>query len=188
MKRLYFIASAVFISAVSVYIATQWYDKKSAKKQTVSSVITPDFIAEHLKSTIYNEQGIISHEINAARMEHYTKLTVTHFEQPRYTLYPKNKNSAWLISAKEGMLNKNNRIRLEHMVLLKATDTNSMIQEVHGKYFELDLNTNIISSNQAIEIQGKDFTIQGSGLIVDLNTTQMTLTDHVQTIYKKNPS
>jgi len=26
----------------------------------------------------------------------------------------------------------------------------------------------------------------GSGLIVDLNTKQMTLTEHIQTIYKKN--
>jgi lipopolysaccharide export system protein LptC len=28
----------------------------------------------------------------------------------------------------------------------------------------------------------------GSGLIIDLNTKQMTLTEHVRTIYKKNNS
>ena len=60
-----------------------------------------------------------------------------------------------------------------------------MIQEVHGKNLEMDLKTNIISSEQTILILGKGFTMYGSGLIVDLNTTQMTLTEHVQTIYKK---
>jgi lipopolysaccharide export system protein LptC len=35
-------------------------------------------------------------------------------------------------------------------------------------------------------VVGKDFTMYGSGLIIDLNTKQMTLTQHERTIYKKN--
>ena len=119
-------------------------------------------------------------------MEHYSKLALTNFELPKYTLYPKDKSPQWYINAKEGVLNHNNRVRLNNRVLVTATDENSMIKEVHGKYFELDLNTNIISSDQTIVIQGNDFTMYGSGLIVDLNTTQMTMTEHVQTVYKKN--
>lgn len=69
-----------------------------------------------------------------------------------------------------------------------ATSPDSLIQEINCKYLELDLNTNIISSDQTILIQGKDFTMYGSGLIIDLNTKQMTLTEHVQTIYKKTLS
>jgi lipopolysaccharide export system protein LptC len=75
-------------------------------------------------------------------------------------------------------------VKLEDRVSLKATDTDSLIQEIHGKYLELDLNTNIISSEQTIYIKGKEFTMYGSGLIVDLNTKQMTLKQHVQTTYK----
>ena len=77
---------------------------------------------------------------------------------------------------------------LKNRVRLTATEPGSLIQEIHCKYLELDLNTNIISSDQTILIQGKDFTMYGSGLIIDLNTKQMTLTEHVQTIYKKATS
>ena len=188
MKRLYFIASFVFIFAIFTYGIMQWQAKKSLKQTSISSEIMPDFIAEQLESRIYNKKGTLSHIIHADRMEHYTELAVTYFEQPKYTLYPKNKQAAWHISAKEGILNQNNRVRLENRVLLKSSDTDSLIQEVHGKYIELDLTTNIISSDQTIMIQGKDFTMYGSGLIVDLNTTQMTMTEHVQTVYKKNSS
>jgi lipopolysaccharide export system protein LptC len=76
-------------------------------------------------------------------------------------------------------------VKLKNRVRLIATDEESLIQEVHGKNLEMDLKTNIISSEQTILILGKGFTMYGSGLIVDLNTTQMTLTEHVQTIYKK---
>ena len=114
-------------------------------------------------------------------------------------LYPKNdtqsekssakkKNYPWKLSAKEATLYKNNRVILNHRVHLTATDENSLIQEIHCKYLELDLNTNIISSDQTVMVQGKDFIMYGSGLIIDLNTKQMTLTEHVRTTYKKNNS
>ena len=99
---------------------------------------------------------------------------------------PENNEAPWKVSAKEGTLYNNNRVILESRVLLSATNPDSLIQNIHGKYLELDLTTNILSSEQAILVQGKGFTMYGSGLIVDLNTTQMTLTEHVQTIYKKN--
>ena len=166
----------------------KWQEKKITKQENINTEILPDFVAEQLQTNIYNAQGKLSHTIQADRMEHYTELGVTHFERPEYTLYPKNDSAAWKVSAKEGILSHNNRVRLENRVRLTATDSNSMLQEVHGKYFELNLNSNIISSDQTIMIQGKGFTMYGSGLIVDLNTTQMTMTEHVQTVYKKNPS
>jgi lipopolysaccharide export system protein LptC len=98
------------------------------------------------------------------------------------------KNYPWKLSAKEATLYKNNRVILNHRVHLRSTDESSLIQEIHCKYLELDLNTNIISSDQTVMVQGKDFTMYGSGLIIDLNTKQMTLTEHVRTIYKKNNS
>ena len=49
---------------------------------------------------------------------------------------------------------------------------------------KIDLNTNIISSEKKIEIKGIDFTMYGTGLIVDLNTKQVTLTKHEQTIFQ----
>jgi lipopolysaccharide export system protein LptC len=193
------------------YGIIEWRKSQIKPGENIESELTPDFIAEALKTDIYTESGQLSHTIIADRMEHYAKLEVTNFELPYYTLYPKNHSAKtpssknlsdekpsnylepnssppWNLSAKEATLYKNNRVILNHRVHLAATDKNSLIQEIHCKYLELDLNTNIISSDQTVMIQGKDFTTYGAGLIIDLNTKQMTLTEHVRTISKKNNS
>ena len=169
-----------------MYSTIQWRSGQIKSPTDINQQLEPDFIAETLASSIYNNQGKLSHVINAQRMEHYTDLEFTHFEYPQYTLFPKNSNQAWKISSHEATLYNNNRVILETRVRLVSTEKNSLIQEINCKYLELDLNSNIISSDQAVIIQGQDFIMYGSGLIVDLNTRQMTLTEHIQTIYKKN--
>jgi len=214
MNRLNTFALLVLLLGAMGYGIIEWRSSQTIATAAVDNELTPDFIAEALKSNVYTEAGSLSHAIVADRMEHYAELEVTHFELPHYTLFPKksrdkntksnttsnianninNKvtlektNYPWQLSAKEATLYKNNRVILNHRVHLKATDRSSLIQEIHCKYLELDLNTNIISSDQTVRIQGKNFTIYGSGLIIDLNTKQMTLTEHSRTIYKRNNS
>ena len=186
MTRLYGLALMVILFAILTYGVVQWRLSNQPQEEAIDTNLTPDFIAETLNTDIYSKSGKLSYAIDAARMEHYADLEVTYFENPKYTLYPKNNEAPWKVSAKEGTLYNNNRVILENRVLLTATNEDSLIQNIHGKYLELDLTTNILSSEQAILVQGKGFTMYGSGLIVDLNTTQMTLTEHVQTIYKKS--
>ena len=204
MTRTTFLTFLILILGVMSYGILEWRQSKIVPDENIESKLTPDFIAEALKTDIYTKSGQLSHVIVADRMEHYANLDVTHFELPNYTLYPQNnsgnnqennsqassrKNALPCnISAKEATLYKNNRVILNHRVHLSATDENSLIRDIHCKYLELDLNTNIISSDQTVMVQGKDFTMYGSGLIIDLNTKQMTLTEHVRTIYKKNNS
>jgi lipopolysaccharide export system protein LptC len=199
MTKLNFLALLILLLGGMAYAIIEWRYSQTTPGESIEKELTPDFIAEALKSDIYTSLGQLSHSVVADRMEHYAKLEVTHFELPNYILYAKNsnqpkkasvekKNFPWKLSAKEATLYKNNRVILNHRVHLTATDESSLIQEIHCKYLELDLNTNIISSDQTVMVQGKDFTMYGSGLIIDLNTKQMTLTEHVRTIYKKNNS
>ncbi len=181
-------ALVIFIVAASLYGITEWRNSHQKLTGAIDSELTPDFIAESLKSAIYTQAGNLSHEIEADRMEHYTELEFTHFELPNYTLYPKNSGSPWQVKAKEATLYNNNRVILKNSVEITSTENDALIQAVYSKTLELDLNTNIISSEQAVTVYGKNFTMYGSGLIIDLNTTQMTLTQHDKTIYKKNNS
>ncbi len=185
MNRIYGLALFGLTIALITYNIIEWQKSTKVTIDTIDAGLTPEFIAEKLKSKTYDKNGALSHIIDAQRMEHYADIAVTHFEFPKLTLYPVGGGVPWQVSAKEATLYANNRVRLENRVQLIASDKNSMIQEIHGKYLELDLNTNIVSSEQTILIVGKGFTMYGSGLIVDINTTQMTLTEHVQTIYKK---
>ena len=181
-------ALVIFLLGILAYALTEWRNVDKPINNEINTELTPDFIAESLKSAIYNKTGLLSHEIEADRMEHYAGLKFTNFEQPNYTLYPKNQTSPWHVQAKEATLYNSNRVILKRNVQITATEKNSLIQTIHCKSLEVDLNTNIISSKQDIVIHGKNFTMYGSGLIIDLNTTQMTLTKHVQTIYNDSNS
>lgn len=185
MTKLYSIALFALLLAGISYSLVEWLQSKKQIVKDINTELSPDFIAESLKSNTFNNKGNLSHIIDAKRMEHYSGIEVTHFEFPSLTIYPDKNDVAWKISSKEGTLFKNNRVSLKDRVKLEAADPNSLIQEIHGKSIELDLTTNIISSEQAIVVLGNGFTMYGSGLIVDINTKQMTLTEHVQTIYKK---
>ncbi len=185
MSRLNSLALFVLLLSVMAYGVIEWRSALVKRDDIIDNELMPDFIAESLKSNIFTQTGKLSHIIEADRMEHYSSLAVTHFELPNYTLHPKDSAKPWTLSAKEATLYKDNRVVLNHRVRLAATEDNSLIEEVHCKNLELDLTTNIISSEQTVMVIGKDFTMYGSGLIIDLNTNQMTITEHVRTIYKK---
>ena len=181
-------AIVIFLLGACLYGLTEWRNANKKPTDAIDSDLAPDFIAESLKSAIYNPEGTLSHEIEADRMEHYTELEFTHFELPNYTLYPKKSGSPWQVSAKEATLYNNNRVVLKNTIRITSTEKDFLIQEVHGKTLELDLTTNIISSNQKVIVYGKNFTMYGTGLIIDINTTQMTLTEHDKTTFKKDNS
>ncbi|WP_019027273.1 LPS export ABC transporter periplasmic protein LptC [Colwellia piezophila] len=184
MNRLNSLALFVLLLSALVYGIMEWRNSSIEEDTLIVDEQRPDFIAEQLRSKIYSDVGLLSHTIEAERMEHYADLEVSFFELPNYTLYPKKEGKPWEISAQEATLYKDNRVELKHNVRIRATEIDSLIKEIHCKTIALDLKTNIISSEQAVVVIGKDFTMYGSGLIIDLNTKQMTLTQHERTIYK----
>ncbi|MBU2870279.1 LPS export ABC transporter periplasmic protein LptC [Colwellia sp. E2M01] len=185
MNRLNSITLFVLLLSALVYGVIEWRSSSVDNDSLIVDEQRPNFIAEKLESKIYNDIGDLTHTIDAERMEHYADLEVSYFERPNYILYPQQNATPWTVSAKEATLYKDNRVELKTQVHIAATDINSLIKEIHCKAIALDLKTNIISSDQAVVVVGKDFTMYGSGLIIDLNTKQMTLTQHERTIYKK---
>jgi lipopolysaccharide export system protein LptC len=186
MNRLNSLALFILLISALVYGIIEWRNASIEEDILIVNEQRPDFIAEQLQSKIYSELGKLSHTIEAERMEHYADLAVSYFEFPHYTLYPQKQGQPWKVSALEATLYKDNRVELKNKVNIKATEIDSLIKEIHCKTIALDLKTNIISSEQAVVVIGKDFTMYGSGLIIDLNTKQMTLTKHERTIYKKH--
>ncbi|MEW6997639.1 LPS export ABC transporter periplasmic protein LptC [Colwelliaceae bacterium BS250] len=186
MSRLHIFSSIIFAIALFIYGYLQW--QKSNIEVIEKSVVTnaPDFIVKKLSSSQYNSEGKLSHIIYAQEMSHFSESSKTHFIKPKYTIYPENNRPSWNISANEGILIGNDQLTLSNRVRLLSSDKNSFISEIHGKELLLDLNRKIITSEQTIVLKGNDFTMYGSGLNVDINSTEMTLSEHVQTIYQKH--
>lgn len=186
MNRINSFALFVLILSALIYSIIEWRSSSLDKDTLIVDEQRPNFIAEKLHSKIYNDSGKLSHTIKAERMEHYEDLEVSYFELPNYILYPEQEQHPWQVSANEATLYKDNRVELKTEVHIRATEIGSLIKEIHCKSIALDLTTNIISSEQDVVVVGKDFTMYGSGLIIDLHTKQMKLTQHEYTIYKKN--
>ncbi|TRX52780.1 LPS export ABC transporter periplasmic protein LptC [Thalassomonas sp. M1454] len=188
MSRLHTLSTIVFAIALAIYGYLQWQQSNQAVVAKVEDENTPDFVATKLSSNQFNSDGELTHTIFAQSMSHFSNKNQTIFQKPKYTIYPDDNKPSWHISANQGILQGSEQLTLSEQVLLVSSDKNSFISQIEGKEIMLDLVNKIITSEQTILLKGNDFTMYGSGLNVDINTTEMTLNEHVQTIFKKHDS
>lgn len=188
MSRLHGISAFIFAIALAAYGYLQWQKAQLQPPSVVEVEETPAFTASKLSTSKYDNEGNLAHTIYAEKMTHYATLNETFIEGPQYKVYPSNDAGEWHLTADKGKLGDDNILVLTDRVKIISKDKNSFISEIHGKSLVLDLTNSIISSEQSILIKGRDFTMYGSGLRVDTNKTTMTLSEHVQTIYKKHAS
>ena len=188
MSRLHGISTIVFVIALAIYGYMQWQQSQKIVTLPVNEKLSPAFVAKKLSTSQYNDQGQLVHTIYAENMTYFSKDNQTLFEQPQYTIFPKDNKPTWTLSAKTGALTKGHLLSLNDDVKLVSSEKNGLVSEIYGQSLLMDFNTNIISTEQTIIIKGEDFTMYGSGLEVDINTTKMTLINHEQTIYKKHES
>lgn len=144
--------------------------------------ILPEFTAESLHQEIYDEQGNIHREVFSKKMEHYSELALTHFQQPEFVLY-QDKKPNWRISAQMGNMQDGKLVLDQQVIMLQIVD-NSLVKKITTEYLEIDLNNSLVTTDQKINIEGNDLWIEGQGLNADLNLGTITLTNHVRTRIK----
>jgi len=141
--------------------------------------ILPEFTAEFLHQEIYDEQGNIHREVFSKRMEHYSELSLTHFEQPEFILYQE-QTPHWRISAQMGNM-QDGKLVLDNQVIMLQIVNNTLINKITTEYLEIDLNNSLVTTDKKINIEGNKMWIEGQGLVADLNLGTIKLTNHVQT-------
>ncbi|TDF34717.1 LPS export ABC transporter periplasmic protein LptC [Alteromonadaceae bacterium M269] len=143
----------------------------------------PNYQAKGMKSSLYDKNGKLNHQVFAKTMEHYELLGFTLFEAPEYTIFTNDGAEPWKVTASEGTLYEDNRIQLETNVRIKSLNPSSQIQTLTTEFIEIDLNTRTIVSDQSVEITGEGFKTIGTGFNANLITETFTLDKHVQTLY-----
>ena len=185
MSRTHAISTLIFVIALAIYGYMQW-QKSSIAPVIVVAIDEPDFIATYLTSKKYNSDGQLAHTIFAKEMRHFEGSGDTELIGPKFTIFPEDNRPAWDLSAESGKLTQDNILTLNNDVKLVSADKSSFISHVYGQQLIFDLNTSILSSEQPIIMQGKDFTMRGSMLHVDVNTTEIKLNKHEHTVFKKH--
>ncbi|GGP77907.1 LPS export ABC transporter periplasmic protein LptC [Shewanella ulleungensis] len=184
MNRVSIAIAAFFGLALVLYWQTQ-VKRSEMDAVKVVGIERPDFVADDLRTTEYNEQGLIASKVTAKHMEHYASSDITHFTDPVYLIYPENGKAQWQLSADKGQLNKqSNKVSLENNVIIDAIDIEEPLQSVTTQAVTLDLSTMIGSSQEMVYIKGKGFMIQGLGLHADLNSQKLSLLSEVEGTYE----
>lgn len=164
-----------------------WFgDTQKETSSDAEEVWQPNYLAEGMTSTLYNKFGQVNHKVFAEQMEHYEMLGFTLFKSPQYTIYIKDQPQPWHVTALEGTLYENNRIQLETDVEITSMDDEGFVRRITTNFIEIDLEAKTMMSDQAVNIMGKDFTINSNGFTADLETQKFELLNHVQTLYSQN--
>lgn len=176
----------LIILIVFLTISVFWWlptleNSDTTEKQTLSDLI-PTYTATLLHQELFDEQGDLEQEVFSQKMEHYADLSLTHFKQPEFIIYQDDK-PFWRISAKIGNM-QDGLLLLENTVSMIQVTDNDLVNSITTEYLEINLNTNIVSTDNPIKIQGKDVTIEGKGLTADLERGTLSLVNHVKTIIK----
>jgi lipopolysaccharide export system protein LptC len=184
MNRVGYSILVLFILIVIVFnLPISINSDKKQTKDNEPSLLTPTYLAEQLSSQRFNEDGLLSHAINASRMEHYAELGFMVFTQPRYTIFLED-GSEYVISAQEGTLYDDNRMLLENHIVIESQNETDFIQQISAEYIEMNLNTKALSSNSAIVLRGKEFAMHSNGLDANLAEKRFALLEHTRTEFK----
>lgn len=153
----------------------------TVNSDTLSDLI-PEYTATFLHQELFDKDGNIEQQVFSQKMEHYADLSLTHFKKPEFIIYQDNK-PFWRLSAKIGNM-QDGLLLLEESVSMLQVSDNEFVNSITTEFLEINLNTNTVTTDNDITIQGKNVTVQGKGLTADLELGTLSLVNHVKTIIK----
>jgi lipopolysaccharide export system protein LptC len=183
MNRLFISIILIFSAAFALYLPTWLEDEKQVVTSDKDAALLPNYEAKNLRSKLYDENGNLTHQVSAEKMEHYDLLGFVNFTQPEYTIYLQEDGSRWQLNADEGTFYDNNRIELASGVLIRNLQVEDYIQTISTDFIEIDLLSKMISSDQPLVISGTNVIINGIGFQANLETQKYELQNHVKTEY-----
>lgn len=180
MTRLGWSLILVFGALFGLFLSSLWNKTNIQSNQIEDVELFPNYSALNLNSKLFDSDGNLSHQVSAAKMEHYEELGFTVFEAPIYTLYMRDREP-WQVTAGEATLYDDKRIALENEVKIVNLHTDEFVTEIETSYVEIDLESKIIKSDQLVQILGTNYLITSVGLVGNLNTQEYELSEHVKT-------
>lgn len=183
MSRLTLAISALFLLALGLSIPNWLNEEEVVPTAQTEEAWVPNYQALTMLSTLYDEDGKISHQVYAEKMEHFELLGFTLFKQPKYTLFT-DKAAPWNITANEGTLYDDQRLQFETDVEISGLDDNNQAQNVSSQFVEINLSDKSMSSDQYVNISGANYVINSNGFKANLETQQYELFDHVKTVFQ----
>lgn len=152
---------------------------------TAFQEVPPDFIAEGLKTRVYNADGELIHRINATKMTHYSPIGLTELMAPEYQVRMAENQSEWQVVAEQGSFYDDKTLVLERDIVITHLTGSDYLERVETSYLTIDTLAETMITDEPVTIYGQNFLVRGNGMIADLNAETLELNEHVQTTYTR---
>ncbi len=182
MNRIGLSIALLFSAVFGLYLVILFNAEDQKQAVIDEQSIKPTYRAVNLNSKLYDDNGRLSHQVEAQSMEHFQPLGFMVFEYPLYTVYLE-ESAPWKVTAEEGTLYENNRIQLERNVKIVNMNNADYVQQISTDYIEINLNDKTLTSDSVVVISGDSFNVQSIGITGNLTTQQYKLTENVQTTF-----
>ncbi|WP_417683144.1 LPS export ABC transporter periplasmic protein LptC [Pseudidiomarina aquimaris] len=147
--------------------------------------VPPDFIAEGLRTRVYNAEGELIHRINATKMTHYSPIGLTELMAPQYQVRMAQNQSEWQVVAEQGSFYDDKTLVLERDIVITHMTNSDYLERVETSYLTIDTLAETMVTDEPVTIYGRNFLVRGNGMIADLNAETLELNEHVQTTYTR---
>lgn len=176
------------LALVAVLVLWQpWQQAEEVPVQAESEQQIPDFTAENLVTRIFESNGRLSHRIRAEHMAHYSQQKLTELTAPVYISHlenqPEGTGELWQVKARTGRFYNDEKLELMSNVEVTNLSNTGYIRNIETDYLAIDLISQKMYTESAVVISGPQFQIRGVGLTVDLESQQLELIQHVETVY-----
>ena len=184
----------VFLSAITLVLLA-WYYSLNQDDQQLATLIkkeeSPEYIGHKMSTVVYSPTGKKQYLAVSEKVEYYDYDGHTNFERPLVYLFEienqkTQQKESWKLSADRAILTKDNMLYLKGNVIAETLLPQSKLQRIETEDAKVNLNTQDISSDNTVKINGQNFTSTGLKLTGNLQQQIANLKEQVKTYYEIN--
>ena len=170
------------VSGWLIYYINQ--DKNQADIQVSPNIELPEFSGNTLTNTTYNQLGIRNYQIKSTSLESYSTSGNTTFNAPILLVYRDGTIVEWKVTAKRGILTKNQVLTLYDNVLAENMIDGASFDTLETVKLSIQLGTNDFWTENDVVLKGAQFENYSHALKGNFNTQVAELYNHVQGVYE----
>ena len=184
----------VFLSVITLVLLA-WYYSLNQDDQQLATLIkkeeSPEYIGHKMSTVVYSPTGKKQYLAVSDKVEYYDYDGHTNFEQPLVYLFEienqkTQQKESWKLRADRAILTKDNMLYLKGNVIAETLLPQSKLQRIETEDAKVNLNTQDISSDSTVKINGQNFTSTGLKLTGNLQQQIANLKEQVKTYYEIN--
>jgi len=184
----------VLLSAITLVLLA-WYYSLNQDDQQLATLIkkeeSPEYIGHKMSTVVYSPTGKKQYLAVSDKVEYYNYDGHTNFERPLVYLFEienqkTQQKESWKLSADRAILTKDNMLYLKGNVIAETLLPQSKLQRIETEDAKVNLNTQDISSDNTVKINGQNFTSTGLKLTGNLQQQIANLKEQVKTYYEIN--